>query len=123
MGCNNTVIESQHMLREFVTGIHITMYFAHSASYSMCCVSKLVMTDITFLLSTVQLLLLALVCVLVCLNSSLHFLSNFAAVAYFLMVAVNNGLLLHNILLHIIKLHSCFFMFQLLLLDFCFLQE
>jgi hypothetical protein len=26
-------------------------------------------------------------------------------------------------LLHIIKLHSCFFMFQLLLLDFCFLQE
>ena len=82
-----------------------------------------VTTNITFLLCSAELLLLTLVCLLVRLHLSLHFLSNFADFADCLMVAVNEGLLFRHSLLCIVQLLSYVFVFQLLLLDFCFLQE
>jgi len=80
------------------------------------------MTNITFFLSSAELLLLTLICLLVRLCLSLHFLSNFADFADCLTVAVNEGLLLCHGLLCIVQLLAYVSMFQLLLLDFCFLQ-
>jgi hypothetical protein len=82
-----------------------------------------VMTNTTFFLSSAELLLFTLVCLLVRLHLNLHFLSNLADFTDCLMVTVNEGLLFRHSLLCIVQLHSYVFMFQLLRLDFCFLQE